>query len=316
VTITGGNVNDGNAGGGIASVNSGTLTVINSAIVNNLTCDQGGGIGMDSPGNLTVTNSTIANNTAINSDGGGVAIVSGVGSLKTVFTNSTVSNNKAQEAGGIEVDEGSLTLVYDTVVDNTVDPTLVCPPALSSLGAASAHHHPNTHAGNDKVDTDNDGGVGAGILGTFPANIRVEDSNPGTDPSNEILTSFGSVVALPHGGPDCGIFNFPTALPLVHTVSQGFNYSDQTTCGFTGGTDKQGAADPSLAALANNGGLAPTRLPNPGSPLIDAISLPNCGATIGIGTDERGVTRPQGPGCDIGAVEVVAAVIIAPRFTG
>jgi hypothetical protein len=45
-----------------------------------------------------------------------------------------------------------------------------------------------------------------------------------------------------------------------------------------------------------------------------------------IATDQRGVTRPQGDGCDIGAVEVVAtspgvpqvppAVVSAPAFTG
>jgi hypothetical protein len=36
--------------------------------------------------------------------------------------------------------------------------------------------------------------------------------------------------------------------------------------------------------------------------------------------DQRGVTRPQGPGCDAGAVEVEVAapapVAIIPRFTG
>ena len=87
--------------------------------------------------------------------------------------------------------------------------------------------------------------------------------------------------------------------------------------------------DPKLAALANNGGPTPTRLPLAGSPLIDAIPLASCqadGAT-GITTDQRSLPRPSGPGCDIGAVEVqptdliatpvpAAAVAIAPTFTG
>lgn len=56
-----------------------------------------------------------------------------------------------------------------------------------------------------------------------------------------------------------------------------------------------------------------------GSALIDAIPVASCQAdgAAGITTDERGVARPQGPGCDIGAVEVaVSAVVVQPRFTG
>jgi hypothetical protein len=49
--------------------------------------------------------------------------------------------------------------------------------------------------------------------------------------------------------------------------------------------------------------------------LIDAIPIADCGAMQGISTDERGVTRPQGPGCDIGAVEV-SVIVVTPKFTG
>jgi len=61
-------------------------------------------------------------------------------------------------------------------------------------------------------------------------------------------------------------------------------------------------------------------VPQPGSPLLDAVPLDACqaGSATGITTDERDVTRPQGDGCDIGAVEVVvtAPIVLAPRFTG
>jgi hypothetical protein len=126
-------------------------------------------------------------------------------------------------------------------------------------------------------------------------------------------------VALPQGGA-------PTARRWPSTTSHGFNFSDDTSCGFTAATDKQNGADPKLGALANNGGGTSTRLPQPGSPLIDAIPTGSCQAdgASGITTDQRGVTRPQGPGCDIGAVEVEVAGPAAPaapvqavvRFTG
>lgn len=58
--------------------------------------------------------------------------------------------------------------------------------------------------------------------------------------------------------------------------------------------------DPLLAPLAPNGGIGQTRMPAVSSPAVDAAADEEayCPAT-----DQRGVTRPQGAGCDIGAVE-------------
>ena len=138
------------------------------------------------------------------------------------------------------------------------------------------------------------------------------------------MEAFGSVVAESNGTGNC----------LAATTSHGYNYSDDDLCGFTGPTDRENAADPHLGPLAANGGPTPTLLPEPGSPLIDAIPIGSCQAdgAAGITNDQRGVTRPQGPGCDIGAVEVEvpvppvppgppapappAPVTVTPRFTG
>jgi hypothetical protein len=61
-------------------------------------------------------------------------------------------------------------------------------------------------------------------------------------------------------------------------------------------------------------------LPLPDSPLLNFIPPAACrtGAAANVTDDERGVTRPQGPGCEIGAaeVEVVAPPPIQPNFTG
>jgi len=62
-----------------------------------------------------------------------------------------------------------------------------------------------------------------------------------------------------------------------------------------------GNGDPLLAGLADNGGPTFTRALQAGSPAIDAGDAATCQAT-----DQRGVTRPQGPGCDIGAYERVS----------
>jgi len=61
-------------------------------------------------------------------------------------------------------------------------------------------------------------------------------------------------------------------------------------------------ADPLLDPLRDNGGFAPSMRPQIGSPAIEAGNAVNCPAF-----DQRGILRPQGAQCDIGAVELVAA---------
>jgi len=58
-----------------------------------------------------------------------------------------------------------------------------------------------------------------------------------------------------------------------------------------------------LDPLGNNGGPTPTHALQPNSPGIDAAALLDCPAT-----DQRGVPRPQGPRCDIGAYETIYEV--------
>ncbi|MGH2926778.1 MAG: diguanylate cyclase, partial [Solirubrobacteraceae bacterium] len=60
------------------------------------------------------------------------------------------------------------------------------------------------------------------------------------------------------------------------------------------------SADPMLAPLQDNGGLTETMALLPGSPALDAV--PATG-TVCTTSDQRGVSRPQGAACDIGAYE-------------
>lgn len=77
--------------------------------------------------------------------------------------------------------------------------------------------------------------------------------------------------------------------------------------GDTLGTDGGGNldTDPKLGPLADNGGFTPTMLPGTGSSAIDTGTCSGAPAT-----DQRGVARPQGNGCDVGAVEVVKVDLI------
>jgi predicted outer membrane repeat protein len=114
---------------------------------------------------------------------------------------------------------------------------------------------------------------------------------------NDILTGTGG------SGPE--IFNQSGQPTIDHSIVQGGCPSGSTCTNLLTG-------DPKLGALANNGGFTPTFLPGTGSAAIDAGTNTGCPAT-----DQRGIARPQGLRCDIGAVEVVAYDrIFADNFDG
>jgi hypothetical protein len=246
---------------------------------------NGGGLLNLGSGSLTITNSTISANHAT-ADAAGV-LVNGTATI----TNSTISGNTTPAFGGGVDSTTSVTLINSTISGNTAG-----------------------HGGG--VDTSVNGSVTL-VYATVVQNTAATGANLATNN----LTSFGSVVALPQGG---GANCFSGG---ILTTSNGFNFSDDanatTSCKFNPATDRIGSTNnPMLGALANNGGPTQTRLPQSGSPLIDAIPLASCQAdgASSISTDQRGLARPSGLGCDIGAVEVQVAapapLVITPKFTG
>ena len=58
-----------------------------------------------------------------------------------------------------------------------------------------------------------------------------------------------------------------------------------------------------LGPLQDNGGPTQTMALLPGSAAIDAANDAICAAPPVNNLDQRGITRPQGPHCDIGAFE-------------
>lgn len=120
--------------------------------------------------------------------------------------------------------------------------------------------------------------------------------------SNAILWA-NTIINGAGGGPQ--IIDNTGTLTLDHSIVQGGCLSP-TIC------TNPVVGDPKLGALANNGGFTPTFLPGTASAAIDAGTATGCPAT-----DQRGIARPQGLRCDVGAVEVVAYDrIFADNFDG
>jgi hypothetical protein len=107
-----------------------------------------------------------------------------------------------------------------------------------------------------------------------------------------LLTSHRSVISAPAGQAIC--------TPGITLQASSYNWFSDTSCALAGTGDHQGPAEFALGPVADNGGPVPTSLPGPSSVLVDAIPSGACS----VPTDARGVSRPQGPGCDVGAVEV------------
>lgn len=70
-------------------------------------------------------------------------------------------------------------------------------------------------------------------------------------------------------------------------------------------------ADPLLGPLQDNGGATHTLLPGTEGSAIDAGDNASCASD-----DQRGLLRPQGEACDIGAVELLVPVTVTVSVTG
>jgi conflict system STAND superfamily ATPase/helix-turn-helix protein/TIR domain-containing protein len=254
----------------------GTLTLINSTISGNVAAGNGGGADNEG-GTLTLINSTVSGNRA-NGSGGG--IFNSPGGRLTLI-NSTVSGNLADTGGGISND-GTLSLINSTISDNMAE--------RPGGGILNSGTNPRTEMIFCTIYSNTSGESGGGIWNGL-TNIASQ------------LVMRNSLVAgnkAPHG-PDI----------LGKLTSQGYNLI-QNTQDTTFAPNQSHSTDLLQVALLalgidpllkDNNGTTQTHALLPGSAAIDRIPAADC-RIKDISTDQRGVRRPQGPACDIGAYEL------------
>jgi hypothetical protein len=328
----------GNAFGGGIAVLSGSLTVKGCTITANSASASGGASSGNTAGGggiyaqaspLTIASSTISSNTATGAAGpssgatGGNAYGAGIysyglsdPSAKVSIARSTIAGNvstggagNGAAAGGAAVG-GGLSLDLDPASSAVVtNATIAGNRAISGAGTGSfsalgggvlARSGPLSVKSTTIADNEVDaaaGGFTSGGGGIAALN----------DPSGSFGTVRVSSTLLARNLRDGTVSSTSACAVLASGVitSGGFNVFD-TGCTATGASDQSGTpAAPlsvGLGTLQANGGPAPTMALSPGSPALDHASAKTCPAT-----DERGVSRPQGPGCDVGAFELVPA---------
>ena len=272
------------SGDGGSIINDGTLTVIGSSFTNNTAgisngTSGGNGGGIYNTGSLTVENSTLSGNRA-NFTGGGGFYNSGT----LVVNGATISNNSAEAGGGIYIESGNVTVTSSTFSANG-----------GNNGGGIFKSSGTLNVTNSTFTNNTSGFGGGGIffsgLGTFVTNSTFSNnaaliSGRGGISGNSGIEVTNSIFDGNQGG-NC------ESSPIT---DGGGNLSSDNTCPFSGSSVNN--TDPLLGPLQDNGGPTQTMALLGGSPAIDKGDSANCPAT-----DQRGVTRPQGTGCDIGAYE-------------
>ncbi len=280
---------DGNMNNQPVKVAAGVSVTIQSLTIQNGKADSGGGI--DNAGTLSLSDVVVSGNKATAGNGGG--IVNRAGAALNLH-NVTISGNSATSGGGIANDAGGSTVSGDssTISGNTV--TDIGGAMINRNGKITLTN--STISGNKIIMNGAPAGAGAGIDSFTNATVLATNvtfagnaSSIGTDgvSTDGGFTLKNSVVADGCAGKVIsGDYNIGGTMALP--------------CGFTGPHD-QPNVNPLLAPLADNGGPTQTHALMPGSPAIDkgGTSANQCPTT-----DQRGVARPQGAACDIGAFEL------------
>ncbi len=291
-------------GGGIyiQKKNFGSGTVTNSTFSGNSAPHGGGGGIYDSGGELTVSNSTFSGNSA--ADGGGIFS----GGDELTVSNSTFSGNSAPTGGGLYTHGAKISHstfssnsatsgggIYSTGSNTISNSTFYGNSATSGGGIHSSYGSMtvtnSTFYGNSATD-------GGGIH-SFYGSLTVTNS---TFSNNSAANGGG--IGIPIGG-DLTLKNTIVANSPSGGNCSGWKYDGGGNLSYPDTTCPGINSDPVLGPLQDNGGPTQTMALLPGSAALDAARDYICSREPVNNRDQRGIARPQGTHCDIGAYEAL-----------
>ncbi|MGD2077113.1 MAG: choice-of-anchor Q domain-containing protein, partial [Chloroflexota bacterium] len=262
--------------GGI--LNNGILSLDHVTVANNTMATDagdfwqgGGGIYNGDGATLDLVDSTVADNTAGWSGGGVYSFFN----TSTSIVRSTISGNVSNDVGGGLRTLGNVTIVNSTISGNT----------------ATGWH------GGAIFQTDGD----ITITNSTIANNVAPDWAPSTLFIGQFGGGFVPTLTLTNtiitGNQWYACEKFASGT-VGNVVSGGHNVIQDDSC--SPGDGDQIIWDALIGPLADNGGPTLTHALQTGSPAIDTADGAACPAV-----DQRGVTRPQGTGCDAGSYELM-----------
>lgn len=290
-------------GGGISSID-GALVVTDTVVRGNTSSGPGGGISI-TRGAADITRSAVSGNkSALNSHGGGLHCTD----ANVTATNSSWSANTSTRSGGairVSGAEAVLILKNSTVSGNKADPPEDSGGVIDGVGGgveafggASVTIINSTIYGNSAGTGDGGGlylsrtGSSVMIVRSSTISRNAETGITNNNPNNNSLTLTQTIIEN-----GCEFGEGATATSFGHNIE-----SPANTCGLDDGTDMVGVTSGALDLadeLADNGGDTLTLLLGDLSVAVDYF-IGACDQS----EDQRGVSRAQREGCDIGAVEI------------
>ncbi|MCB0017993.1 MAG: CSLREA domain-containing protein, partial [Anaerolineales bacterium] len=294
-----GNQSGNGEGGGIHFDSDGRLLINHSEISYNQSTSRGGGVNAYYCGDqLHLEASTISNNFTDGSDGGGLWT-----DCTTTINDSTISGNTAEEhnGGGVYINsDGVVTITNSTFADNQAATNM----STGTVGGAIYNNGTLTVVNSTLYNNfahDAGGGIynETGTTATLVNNTFAENSafdagdtifNKGT------LHISNNIMAGGEPGKNCDSADGSIATDINNLIENNLN------CGTPIST-----ADPNLGLLQDNGGATETMALLTPSPAINAGDDTVCADAATVNNlDQRGVPRPFGTHCDVGAFEFSA----------
>ncbi len=269
--------NSAQRGGGAIYLENGDFLLQSSVFDGNSAASTGGAVLLTRSGARILEDNTFSNNNAVS--GGAIHLLSLESS--NILRKNLFSNNTASLNGGAIFESLPYTLASTSIENNTFYSN------QADLGGAvftSRMTIRNNTFSNNRA-TQAGGNAGGSLFLWAPMDIKL----------------YNNILANSTAGGEC----YQDGSGAVSKVGTGNLIEDGSSACLPTLT-----GDPLLGPLTDNGGPTWTMALLPGSPAIDAGDDANCPAT-----DQRGMTRPQGAHCDIGAYEADDTIIPTPTFT-
>lgn len=278
-------------GGGIA-IQRCNGEIENAYFYDNVADDSGGAI-FNYAGNIVISNTVVYSNKAVNFNGAG--FFNFYTNTVQIFNSAFYSNTALNNSGG-----GIFNYFYAVLeIDNTAIYSNVAYDAggIGIVGDAVLTLTNSTVSGN-RAQYEGGGIRNSGMLVMQHVTVVNNDavSGGGIHTTFNGKTDAFAVIATDNTLVDCDGSSY--------FVDLGYNIMNTPNGCLTQPTSVQ--ADPKVGPLKDNGGDTWTHALLTGSPAIDLIPENACQEF----TDQRGIIRPYGSGCDSGAYEVAFVVQI------
>ncbi|HEY5118165.1 MAG TPA: right-handed parallel beta-helix repeat-containing protein [Anaerolineales bacterium] len=277
----------GNTGSGLESFISGSAVAI-QITHSNFQSNKNAGIGAINA-NLTISEGTIRDNqeSGIRMNGGSL----------TLTDSAVVANRTSNDGGGIAGYNLGAAVIQDTTISGNTAASSGGGLYLWGLEMGATLELYNVTVSSNRAGTTGGGlEAASGVVAVNNVTLTQNTAASAGGLHNAATVHVTNTILADNTGGNCG----------GTIASDGYNLDTAASCAFTGPGDLSGIPAV-LGPLAANGGFSETHALLPGSPALETGNDATC-----LPADQRGIARPQGLHCDMGAFEAESPATATP----